>query len=369
MISHLTLDLRTRKSFTRKSSGEDVAFGDLQNGRSQTSPTDATKDRERIADLIERARRSLHLTLSEIAASVQANEATLHRWRLGTSRPTAAYASRLESLDDLVAAVRRMQGSDAGATLWLDRADVMIQGRTPRALLLEGRSDYLLGLLTAASALTTGLPHHSPDTGHSTPVVAAGGASQLTEAALEFARATSVNETGAMLIRFGCNHLGAVAALVAVNADLVDGPLSVSISEPSELAIIASANVPPVAGVVWRRYPITLKAPIAEAARTGLVVAVTGRNELQERYPGGRPFFDERGLHAVCALPIATRTNVLGGASFFFSASRTFDAFDIAVMTSLAEHCATALDRIRLTRCMATDVAATVPAEERASVQ
>lgn len=309
---------------------------------------------ERIADLITRTRRTFSLTLGEIAASVQANETTLHRWRLGTSRPTAAYATRLKSLDDLLRVASQIHLSDDAVMQWFRRPDALLEGRAPREFLLNGRADYLLGALATARLLATGEEQSGRLAGEAAGVGAAREVrASAQEIAIALARTTSIEEAGAAVVALAAREFGATAALVAVNAELVDAPPSLAVAAPASLAIIAAANVPPAAGVVWRRYPITLNAPIAEAARTVRVITVVGRAAMIERYPGGRAFFEERGLHALSALPIATHAHCVGGISLFFSQPLAFGETALAMLSVLAVHCAAAVERARLVHALA----------------
>lgn len=102
--------------------------------------------------LLEQARRDLGFTYSELACIISADESTLHRWRSGTSRPSAAYAVRLAALRDLLAALAA--SSPEGVPAWLDQPVPSLDGRTPRDLLLRGRPDLLTGVLRERALAT-----------------------------------------------------------------------------------------------------------------------------------------------------------------------------------------------------------------------
>lgn len=90
------------------------------------------------------------LDYGEIAQAVHANESTLYRWRHGKA-PTAVYLSRLQRLDDLVREIQRTMRPNA-IQGWLDRSIPALDGETPRQMILEGRSETVLGMLISLNA-------------------------------------------------------------------------------------------------------------------------------------------------------------------------------------------------------------------------
>lgn len=96
---------------------------------------------------VETAHDRLGLTYAEIASALTANESTLHRWRNGEREPTPVYLRRLDSLAEFMAELERMVKDPAHARWWLDRPVPLLDNRTPRDLLLEGRIEKLTGLL------------------------------------------------------------------------------------------------------------------------------------------------------------------------------------------------------------------------------
>jgi uncharacterized protein (DUF2384 family) len=94
---------------------------------------------------IEAARSVLKLNYEEIAAAVLTNPSTLYRWRQGHI-PTAVYLSRLERMDELVAEIQRTMRTEVISD-WLSRPVPAFDGKTPRDLILSGRSETVLGAL------------------------------------------------------------------------------------------------------------------------------------------------------------------------------------------------------------------------------
>lgn len=99
---------------------------------------------------IELARSVLSLDYGEIAQAVQADESTLYRWRQGQP-PTAVYLSRLERLDDLVQEIQRTMRPQA-VQGWLNRPVPALGDKTPRDMILKGRSETILGMLISLNA-------------------------------------------------------------------------------------------------------------------------------------------------------------------------------------------------------------------------
>lgn len=91
------------------------------------------------------AREFFNLTYTEIAYAVQTNPSTLYRWRQGDT-PTAVYLSRLNRLDELAAEIQRTVKKEEIA-VWLTRPAPAFDGRTPRDMVLSGRSETVLGAL------------------------------------------------------------------------------------------------------------------------------------------------------------------------------------------------------------------------------
>lgn len=99
---------------------------------------------------VELARTVLGLEYGEIARAVQADESTLDRWRHGHA-PAAVYLGRLERLDSLVREVQRTIRPEA-VEAWLNRSNPALEGETPRGMILKGRSESVLGMLSSLNA-------------------------------------------------------------------------------------------------------------------------------------------------------------------------------------------------------------------------
>lgn len=91
------------------------------------------------------ARDIFNLTYEEIAYAIQTNPSTLYRWRQGRT-PTAVYLSRLDRLDELAAEIQRTVRKEE-IDEWLARPAPAFDGRTPRDMIVAGRSETVLGAL------------------------------------------------------------------------------------------------------------------------------------------------------------------------------------------------------------------------------
>jgi transcriptional regulator with XRE-family HTH domain len=109
------------------------------------------KERPYVLPGIDEAQEYLRLTVKEIAAACNANEATVHRWLSAKASPTYVFLWRLTALSELVGAMEKYFPSANEARAWLDRPRPELVGfsdvEVPRDLLLGGRADILTGLL------------------------------------------------------------------------------------------------------------------------------------------------------------------------------------------------------------------------------
>src|SRR3954462_8103674 len=98
---------------------------------------------------IERARTELGLTYAEIAAALNVDESTLHRWRTGRERKRSSAGIRgIGGLALLMDAQATRFGPDQrSANAWMDAPHPACRGDTPRSWLRDGHADYVAGLL------------------------------------------------------------------------------------------------------------------------------------------------------------------------------------------------------------------------------
>lgn len=94
----------------------------------------------------------------------------------------------------------------------------------------------------------------------------------------------------------------------------------------------------------WSTYPVAAATPAGDALRSGMPLALAGRDAILARYPdlaGQVP--DERSL--LC-LPLQVAERPLGVIGLVFPGVRTPDGQELEFLTVLADTCAQALDRV-----------------------
>jgi signal transduction histidine kinase/CheY-like chemotaxis protein len=84
------------------------------------------------------------------------------------------------------------------------------------------------------------------------------------------------------------------------------------------------------------------------AVDTGRGVFVGSFAEWQEKYPLSASIAADGGYDSTATLPLLTEGRVIGVVSFYFTAPVNFDEDYKALLTSVAQHCAQALERARL---------------------
>jgi hypothetical protein len=104
--------------------------------------------------IVEEAHEMLGMTYREIAASLGADESTLHRWRSGTSVPRPVFSSRMEALREMREELLSAMAPGAAAA-WLRTPSDAFGGRPPADLLAEGRIEPVTRLLLRLNLGTT----------------------------------------------------------------------------------------------------------------------------------------------------------------------------------------------------------------------
>ncbi|HXW07546.1 MAG TPA: ATP-binding protein [Vicinamibacterales bacterium] len=97
-----------------------------------------------------------------------------------------------------------------------------------------------------------------------------------------------------------------------------------------------------------RRTPVESGFCSTEAVRTGRPVFVGSFPELQERYWRSASSAADGGYVSSATLPLNLEGRVIGVVAFYFTVPVNFDAHYQALLISVAQHCAQALDRARL---------------------
>jgi PAS domain S-box-containing protein len=115
----------------------------------------------------------------------------------------------------------------------------------------------------------------------------------------------------------------------------------------SELEVLSETGYPAEGVRAYARMPLTLSAPLTDAARTGQPVWVESREELEQRWPGVAAALMRGSSRAWGALPLKDGERVVGVLGLSFTAPRTFSPEGVAHLEALCGLCGQALERAR----------------------
>ncbi len=162
---------------------------------------------------------------------------------------------------------------------------------------------------------------------------------QLQAVAASLARALTPAQVAEVIAAQGVAALEAHAGLVA----LIDEGLA-------ELEIISAAGYPQAYTTPFARFSLHAPLPLSEVARTGAALWFETGAEMVARYPALSDSAAPDYGGAFAALPLRLEDRLIGVFSLRFARPRSFAAEDQAMMLTLAQHCAQALERARLYR-------------------
>lgn len=132
-------------------------------------------------------------------------------------------------------------------------------------------------------------------------------------------------------------------AAAAVDAELAS--LSLLDDDGVTLRLIGLSGAQPGVQDQWSSYPATMAVPAGEAVLTRRPVTVAGTGEMERRYPvlAGHARVDR----TLLCLPLLSGERCLGALSLSFEAAAPPDERELDFLTTLANACAQALERIR----------------------
>jgi len=151
--------------------------------------------------------------------------------------------------------------------------------------------------------------------------------------------AATAAEVGAVILDQGLAALGARAGTIALLTPAGD-----------ELELLHAVGFPADEVAPWRRFPLAAPVALADAVRTGEPVVLLDHAARRARYPG-RFDPDPAGDDALVAVPLLAARRPIGGIGLIFpsgSARLSFGGEDLAFVSTLAQQCAQALERVRL---------------------
>ena len=148
------------------------------------------------------------------------------------------------------------------------------------------------------------------------------------------AEALTVQQVAAVMVRGGLSVAGCRSAWIGV------------LDETGEALGVLAASFPVEPGGPAARIPLSAASPRAEVTRTGQPVWLSSAADALVRYPGLRAIGIADG--ALGVVPLVSHGRPIGAMMLSFADEGTFDAAERALITTLAEQCAQALERARL---------------------
>lgn len=140
-----------------------------------------------------------------------------------------------------------------------------------------------------------------------------------------------------VIVEQGMAAMGADAALVALLTE-----------SGTELEIVRAVGYKPEVVESWRRFSIETPTPLAEAVRTGKPVWEESKAERIARYPHLAQAYAKYDYNAWISIPLMIEAKALGGISIAFAEIQKFNQDDLALILTVAQQCAQALERARL---------------------
>lgn len=128
----------------------------------------------------------------------------------------------------------------------------------------------------------------------------------------------------------------AVGATVASFCKLVDA---------ETLELVGLRGGPEGASQRWATFSVHEKTPVGDAIRSGQPLIMTGRDEIETRYPDLEVAAE--GPRSMVVLPLKVLGKVTGAVTLSFPGRRQLDAAELEFFGILADSCAQALERIR----------------------
>jgi K+-sensing histidine kinase KdpD/CheY-like chemotaxis protein len=161
--------------------------------------------------------------------------------------------------------------------------------------------------------------------------------SRLYSLSAGLSQAVTLDAVAKVIVRHGKVVVGAAAGSVAM---LVDSG--------TQFETLYAEEYGPQGFESPRRAPVAPGFCSTAAAETRKPVFVGSFVEWQEKYPRAASIAADGGYVSSAALPLLADGTVLGVLSFHFTVPVNFDDEYSALLTSVAQHCAQALDRARL---------------------
>jgi GAF domain-containing protein/anti-sigma regulatory factor (Ser/Thr protein kinase) len=157
---------------------------------------------------------------------------------------------------------------------------------------------------------------------------------RLQQVTAGLAEALTVEQVAAVMVRGGLSVAGCRSAWIGV------------LDESGDELVALAASFPVEPGGPAARIPLDAASPRAEVTRTGQAVWLPSTADALARYPGLRAIGIADG--ALGVVPLASHGRSIGAMMLSFAAEGAFDDDERALIITLAEQCAQALERARL---------------------
>jgi serine phosphatase RsbU (regulator of sigma subunit) len=144
-------------------------------------------------------------------------------------------------------------------------------------------------------------------------------------------RARTAEEVYGVILMEGREALGADAGMVAL-----------PVEDDTALDVVATFGFTPEELAGWERIDLSQRTPIGDAYALGLPIVLED-GEREKRFPGS----GGRGA-PTASVPLHTGERPIGALGFRFASGHRFSRADQALVSSLGDHCAQALERARL---------------------
>jgi signal transduction histidine kinase len=165
--------------------------------------------------------------------------------------------------------------------------------------------------------------------------------SRLHALSAALSEAVSSGAVAHAVVHHGCIVVGATAGEVMLLVE--NGAQFETLSAGTDLDSIAERESEPP-----RRTPVEDGLCASEAVRTSQPVFIRSLAEWQERYWRSASVAADGGYQSSATMPLLVEGAPIGVLAFYFTVPVNFDDEYQALLTSVAQHCAQALDRARL---------------------
>ncbi len=126
------------------------------------------------------------------------------------------------------------------------------------------------------------------------------------------------------------------------------GVVLVRLVTDDTLEIIGAGDMKANALEEWRRFPLSVHAPLADTVRTGEPVMLESRDDWGARYPNLLPAVDAAGHQANAVVPLIVEGRPIGAMGLAFRQPTSLGDSEREMIAAVARQCALALDRARL---------------------